>query len=338
MVSVHHKWGETPMSEQATYIVRDNEIVYPPPYQQADTCLMAWMVPSPREKQKAILDAQLNACSGGHPYEYRPLLSQAMIVLANIEKVSSLDPSSAELGWIPEVDVCTWILCGAYKLVDGKLELDHLAWYLPYIWVNNADTMANGREVFGYPKALCWAKVPVTPKDPGPFWADALVIPEGVGPQEVVRKRVLELTPAPGLNDPPPLCFDEGQKVQAFREIAKRLHEAGQADCDLNFFLETFLELIGGHVPMVFLKQFRSVTSSHGACYQAIVEANATINAFRGAGISLSAWNLTLPKYASVDIAGNLLTTPIPRIEWSFHIQFSFSMDLGQEVWRFGGK
>jgi hypothetical protein len=327
------------MSEQATYIVRDNEIVYPPPFEQANTCLMAWVVPSPKQKQKAILDAQLNACSGGSPYEYRPLLSNALMVLANIEKVTSLDPSSAQLGWIPEVDVCTWILCGAYKLVDGQRKLDHLAWYLPYIWVNNADTMANGREVFGYPKALCWAKVPTTAKDTGPFWADALVIPEGVGPQEVVRKRILELAPAPTSKDAPaPLLFDASQKVEAFREIAKRLHTAGEADCDLNFFFQTFLELIGGHVPMVFLKQFRSASSSTDACYQAIVEANATINGFQGAGISLSPWNLTLPKYASVDIAGNLLTTPIPRIEWSFHIQFSFSMDLGKEVWSFGGK
>jgi hypothetical protein len=327
------------MSEQATYIVRDNEIVYPPPFEQANTCLTAWVAPSPKQKQKAILDAQLNACSGGSPYEYRPLLSSALVVLANIEKVTSLDPGAAELGWIPEVDVCTWILCGAYKLVNGKRKLDHMAWYLPYIWVNNADTMANGREVFGYPKALCWAKVPTTPKDAGPFWADALVIPEGVGREEVVRKRVLELTPAASpLDIPPPLSFGAGQKHEAFREIAKRLHGAGDAECDLHFFLETFLELIGGHVPMVFLKQFRSATSSNGACYQAIVEANATINGFQGAGISLQPWTLTLPKHASVDIAGNLLTAPIPTIDWSFHVQFSFSMDLGKEVWSHGAE
>jgi hypothetical protein len=89
---------------------------------------------------------------------------------------------------------------------------------------------------------------------------------------------------------------------------------------------------------MVFHKQFRSASSSTGACYQAIVEANATINGFEGAGISLQPWKLSLPKYASVDIAGNLLASPSPTIDWSFHIQFSFSMDLGREVWRFGGQ
>lgn len=327
------------MVEETTYIVRDNEIVYPPPYQQSDTCLMAWGVPSPKAKQKAILDAQLNACSGGQPFEYRPMLSRALLVLANIAKVTSRDPSAADLGWIPEVDVCTWVLCGAYNSVNGKRELDHFAWYLPYIWVDNADTMANGREAFGYPKAICWAKVPVTPNDAGPFWADALVIPEGDGPQQVVRRRILDVTPVPGAKSAAPLRrFDACQKLEAFEEMATLLHREGEADCDLHLFLSVFADLLGGHVPMVFLKQFRSASSPSGACYQAIVEANATINGFKGAGISRSSWDITLPKYASVDVAGHLLTTPTSRVDWSFNVEFSFSMDLGQEVWRAGGR
>src|SRR6185295_5291476 len=153
------------MSDRATYINRDNEIVYPPPYEQADTFLTAWALPCPKDKQRAILDAQLNTCSGGRPFEYRPLLSRALLVLANIGKVSCLG-AGAPQGWIPEVDICTWLLCGAYKLVNGRRELDHLVWYVPYIWVTTADTMATGREVFGYPKAIGWAQLPQDPDDP----------------------------------------------------------------------------------------------------------------------------------------------------------------------------
>jgi hypothetical protein len=111
----------------------------------------------------------------------------------------------------------------------------------------------------------------------------------------------------------------------------------GEAECDLAFFLTTFKELLGGHIPMVFLKQFRDATNSSGACYQAIVEANATINAFGGAGISRSGWTLELPAYASVNVAKYLLATPIQRIDWKFQMSLSFSCDLGTEVWRFGG-
>jgi hypothetical protein len=327
------------MSEHATYINRDNEIIYPPPYEQADTFLTAWVVPSPKDKQQAVLDAHLNACSGGSPYEYRALLSQTLLVLANIQRVTSLDPSSRDLGFIPEVDICTWILCGAFKRVNGKLELDHLAWYVPYIWVTTADTMATGREVFGYPKAIGWAQLPQSPEDPGPLWADGLVLPTFGPESEVVQRRLFDLARDPGGSvAEAPRTFGAGQKREAFEALATKLHEAGEADCDLRFFLTTFQELLGGHLPMVFLKQFRDVTNPKGACYQAIVEANATINGFSGAGFLPGGWELQTYSYASVDIPAHLGWELKQRVDLGFYVYFSFSMDLGQEVWRAGAQ
>lgn len=324
------------MVEKPTYIVRDNEIVYPPPYEQAETLLTAWVLPSPKEKQKAILDAHLNRCTGGQPFEYRPLLSHVMLVLADIKKVTSLDPEAAKYGYIPEVDICTWILCGAYKLVNGKRELDHLVWYVPYIWVTNADTMATGREAYGYPKAIGWAQLPSGPDDPGPLWADGLVLPTFSPETQVTQRRLFDLQREGGAGAAPPR-FDAGQKREAFEAIAKKLYDVGEASCDWHFFVSMFKELIGGHLPMVFLKQFRDATDPKAACYQAIVEANATINAFRGAGFLPPGWNLQMYSYASVDMPAHLGLAPKQRVDLGFYVYFSFSMDLGREVWRAGG-
>jgi len=326
------------MIERATYINRDNEIVYPPPYEQADTFLTAWVLPSPKEKQQAVLNAHLNACSGGSPFEYRPLLSHALLVLADIRRVTSLDPGAAQKGWIPEVDICTWLLCGAFKLVDGKRKLDHLVWYIPYIWVTTADTMATGREAFGYPKAIGWAQLPEGPNDPGPLWADGLVLPTFSPETEVVQKRLFDLVRGAGCtSEAAPQTFGAGHKREAFEAIAKKLHEVGQADCDFNFFVQSFAELLGGHIPMVFLKQFRDVTDPSAACYQAIVEANATVNGFSGAGFLPGGWDLQMYSYASVDMPAYLGFEPKQRIDLGFYVNFSFSMDLGKEVWRAGG-
>lgn len=323
----------------ATYIERDNEIVYPPPYEQANTLLTAWIVPSPRDKQKALLDAHLNACCGGNPFEYRPLLSHVLLVLADIRRVTSLERGAARKGFIPEVDVCTWMLCGAFKEVGGKRQLDHLAWYVPYIWVTTADTMATGREVFGYPKAIGWAQLPEGPDDPGPLWADGLVLPTFSPESEVVQRRLFDLARGPErAGGAPPLRFGAAQKREAFEAIARRLHEVGRCDCDFNFFVSTFEELLGGHVPMVFLKQFRDVKSSTGVAYQAIVEANATVNGFSGAGFLPGGWDLRMYSYASVDIPAHLGIQPRQNIDHGFYVDFSFSMDLGKEVWRFGGE
>jgi len=62
--------------------------------------------------------------------------------------------------------------------VNGKEVLDHVAFYIPYIWVTNAYTMATGRESFRYPKSFGWAEMATSPTSPGPLWADGLVLPD----------------------------------------------------------------------------------------------------------------------------------------------------------------
>jgi hypothetical protein len=87
----------------------------------------------------------------------------------------------------------------------------------------------------------------------------------------------------------------------------------------------------------VFLKQFRDVTDPNAACYQAIVEANATVNGFSGAGFLPGGWELQMYSYASVDMPAYLGFEPRQHIDLGFYVNFSFSMDLGKEVWRAGG-
>jgi len=259
-------------------------------------------------------------------------------VLADIGKVSC-SGAGAPQGWIPEVDVCTWLLCGAYKLVNGRRELDHLAWYVPYIWVTTADTMATGREVFGYPKAIGWAQLPDDPDDRGPLWADGLVLPTFGPDTEVVQKRLFELVRREPSQDPsPPQKFAASQQREAFEAIARKLHAAGEAECDWSFFVSSFENLLGLHLPMVFLKQFRDVTDPTAACYQAIIEANATVNGFSGAGFLPGGWDLHFYSYASVDLPGKLGFAPRQRVDLGFYVYFSFSMDLGKEVWRAGAQ
>jgi hypothetical protein len=86
---------------------------------------------------------------------------------------------------------------------------------------------------------------------------------------------------------------------------------------------------------MVFLKQFRDAVQPTRACYQAIIEANATITDFRGAGLLPRNWTLQLHQYASHRIVDTLALNPAPHtVHNGFWVDFSFSMDLGQEIWR----
>src|ERR1700752_5191989 len=122
------------MAGKPTYVDRNGDIVYRPPYMESRSRLGVWPLASDGAALQRVLDVALNQPSGG-AVTYRPLLPAVLLVLANIDQVSSLDARDRECGWVPEQDVCFWILAGAYKNVGGKEELDPLAFYIPYIWV-----------------------------------------------------------------------------------------------------------------------------------------------------------------------------------------------------------
>lgn len=319
-----------------TYVDLDGETVYRPPYKQSGIHMTAWPLKASRAALQVVCDKAFNQPSGG-AVEYRPMLSTVLLAFANIPKVSSLDARDQNRGYVDEVDICFWMLVGAYKEKNGKKELDHLVWYIPYIWVTNGYTMATGREVYGYPKAFGWANQPLHAHDQGPFWADALVIPTFTPETPVSRQRILDVTRAPEHFDTL-TEWAEHEKTEAFLAIAKLLADVGEADCDWALLVNLAKDLLGLHVPSVFLKQFRDATSSTAACYQAIIESNFTIKGFRGAGLLPEGWSVDIRSYASHQIAENLGLGPGPyAVDRGFWIDMDFSADLGKEVWRAPG-
>ena len=320
------------------YADRNGDIVYRPPYLQAGTFLTAWVLPSDINALQKICDDALNKPSGG-AVEYRPLFSLVLMVLANIEKVSSLDPEDSKKGWVPEQDICFWILTGAY--VDdgsGTKVLDHIAFYIPYIWVTNGYTMATGREAFGYPKSFGWAQLATSPDDPGPFWADGLVIPVYSPETQVSRHRLIDISRERAVPVPPGgKVYGAGEGGAAVRALVDKMVAMGGAapGVDWNLVCQLIDDALGGHLPMVFLKQFRDCVEPKAACYQAIIEANATVTDFKGMGFLPPDWTLQLKQYASARIIDDLALSAGPtRVDLGFWVDYSFSMDLGHEVWR----
>lgn len=314
------------------YIERDGETVYRPPYEQRDTLLNGWLLRSSKVALQKILDRDLNHPSGGAVH-YKPLTSTVLLSFANIKQIHSLEARDAGRGWIPEIDVCVWILAGAFKTEHGHEELDHMAWYVPYIWVDNPFAVSTGRETVGYPKAIGWMQPPTRPHDPGPFWLDACVLPTYSPTTELTRKRILSISRDPASGHVPlPEWVDDAK--DAFKDIARLFFKLGDIHCDLDFFLNTFENLLGGHMPLVFLKQFRDSATSTRACYQAIIEANATVHKFRRGGLLPGDWKLDIEQFDSLKIRDNLQLPAHSVIDYGFWLDFTFSMDLGSEVWR----
>jgi hypothetical protein len=191
--------------------------------------------------------------------------------------------------------------------------------------------MATGREAFGYPKSFGWANMASSPTDPGPLWADAFVLKTYTPATQVTRERIITLQRDPAAA--PGASFGTG--IEALREV---LHAIRAMDSfpgiDWGFLVQLLVDALGRHLPIVFLKQFRDAVDPTAACYQAVVEANATVTEFRGAGFLPPAWTMQLQQYASAPIVTELAIPASATLDVGFWVDYSFSMDLGREVWR----
>jgi hypothetical protein len=319
-------------SGQPLYVDRSNDIVFRPPYLQTNAKLTAWVLPSNLTALQAVCDNALNNPMGGASAttQYRPILGAVFLVLAQMQKVSSLDPRDSQRGWVPEEDVCFWILTAAY--VNGQF--DHLAYYIPYIWVTSPYTLATGREVYGYLKSFGYAKLAESPSDPGPLWGDGLVLATYTPETEVTRERIISLTQGPTLLGTPQ-TFGAGQQTAAVNALLDRIiptYGAPGVDWTRVRTLAANMSL-----PIVFLKQFRDCVDPTAACYQAVVEANASVVQMNAAQCLPTAWSLTLQQYASATILDDLALSAGPTtVNLGFWLDYTFSQDLGRVIWSAG--
>lgn len=320
-----------PTRVEPQYVERDGDLTVRPPYLQSDAFLMGWLVPAQKAALQRVVDKALNDPAGG-AVDYRVLFSTVLLSFADIERVSSTDPKDSQKGYTPESDVCIWVVVGAYE--DGVL--NRVLFFLPYIWVTSPVAVTIGREVFGFPKEFGWAALPEAPTDAGPFWGDTLVLTHYSPTTPITRQRMVEVSRdaavAPTGHTPLASVAETAELV--FR---KMIDMESEIDPGLTFnwplLWNLIKDVVGGHLPCVFLKQFRSASSPNGASYQAIVEANATIQDLKRGGVVLAPWHLRFWQYASHQVIDSLGVAPAQSSPLSVWVDFTFSMDLGRVVW-----
>jgi hypothetical protein len=115
--------------------------------------------------------------------------------------------------------------------------------------------------------------------------------------------------------------------------LIEKLIEIG-VEIEASLLLALLGDLFSVKVPMVFLKQFRDDSTPDRASYQAIIEAPATVTAFRGAGLLPPGWTLEFERYDSLHPSETLGLGSRQSVDFGFWIDFDFSLDFGREVWR----
>jgi hypothetical protein len=129
------------------YVELGGRQVWRPPYTARRAQVIGFALKADRGALDALLDDAFFEPSGG-AVDYRCAHDHIMVTFATIDELASAEEPDSDCGFTSEKEVSVW--CLAADAAAG----DRLVWYLPYVFTDSGQTVATGREVYGYPKQL----------------------------------------------------------------------------------------------------------------------------------------------------------------------------------------
>jgi len=298
--------------------------VFRGPYLQKDARCAAFLFNADMERLRTLCDQTLNI-SQAFRYQYVPMTSSVMLLFADM-LVSSRDERDAQIGLIPETEVSFWVLTVAMQKTRGGYIPHHLAWFLPYLLVDEANAIATGREVFGFNKLAAHFQKPGQIQKPE-FTADVLGFKKFGTDSIAQREGLLELKASSSAQPTRSNNLDsikKGMAAELLKNISTNLGSG---------LVEFATRFINDHIPLVFLKQFRDAQNTRKACYQRLIEAPLKVETFFEGGLFLQPYTLNIASLASHPLAQNLgLNGTENRSTLGVWMQVDFVLENGFEV------
>jgi hypothetical protein len=298
--------------------------VFRGPYLQKDARLAAFLFHADTEQLTILCDQTLNV-SESFLYKYVPMTSNVMLVFADM-LVSSRDERDSQVGLIPETEVSFWVLTIAMQKTQGGYVPHHLAWFLPFLLVDESNAIATGREVFGFNKLAAQFQKPGQIQRPE-YTADVLGFKQFGADTIAQRERLLELSAssASDLTSSSDLdSIKNGMSAELFRNMRTNLGGG---------LVEFASRFINDHIPLVFLKQFRDAQNTRKACYQRLIEAPLKVERFFEGGLFSEPYTLSIASLASHPLAQSLgLRGADQRSTLGAWMHVDFVLENGVEV------
>jgi uncharacterized protein with NAD-binding domain and iron-sulfur cluster len=284
------------------YVERGGDAVFRGPFLQSGTDYRAFVLRADRDRLAALAHRTFTAPTGG-AVTVRPLGDEVLLSYADIARITSLEPAHARIGGMRELDVALWV----------PAEVEHagerfVAWFIPYIFVDQAAAVATGREHYGFPKVQAEIQ-----RDAAGLRVDAMVIGRQGPDAAAALGRVLTARPdgaAPGRLEQLAVL---GKLVGASLTDATRLTSLFSAD-----------------LPVLFLRQLRDVVDPRRAAWLEVLVANTHTRAVRSATLSDQGWVIELPHTDSHPVAADLGLPARARALAAFTMDFDFEMGLGR--------
>jgi hypothetical protein len=309
------------------YVDYGSMTTVPAPFSSLNTTLQGFWVEADGERLQALCRKVFSETSGG-AVDVRPLGHHVMITWGNIERVVSRTPPFDHRGGVAEPQVAIWVPAATVRERRGRVIAESFKMFVPYIWLDNAMSLATGRELFGYPKSWGWPGFP-SATDQG-FTLDVFGLDFG-DDQLAARHRLFELTPT----DPLPIGERALDGLRAVaRDIADELFERRDdvhVIPGLHFVEDLLHDLVRELVPGIFLKQFRSVEDGLGAALQQIVAAHCKVTRLRAARLA-HRHELTVHQLDSHPVITELGLRS-QTTELAYEVEMDFDVGGGTVLW-----
>jgi hypothetical protein len=306
--------------------------VFRGPHVQHDAQLAAFFFDANSQQLIALCNQYLNFPANGQ-IKYLPLLSKVVVMFAEMF-VASRDERDSQVGRFIETEVTFWIPTMAVRRVGGLFVPDHLAWFVPQLFVDESNSIATGREVYGFNKQHAHIERPASIRHPA-FAVDVLGVRHFAPDVTAQRERLLDMRHTGDAPiDERPGTWQSWDDAQT--EVLPELLKTVAADSK-NKIVEMATMLVTNQMRLVFLKQFRDVADTRLACYQAIVEAPLTLLQFQQGGSLSGDYVLRINPLDSHPLAQKLglrLEHDEQRASLGLWMKIDFLLGAGIEIWK----
>ena len=234
-----------------TYIVRPGDEEMPLPYAFAGLTIRSFPLEADVTRLQAMCDNYLEyrAAGGGRvPSAGRPGVHAGRDLHVALFEERSRGLLLGERDLVQRAG-------GPRPAGEWRWQAQDLAFYFPYIYVDNPWAIATGREVFGYPKAWSTLHIPPDPKHPAPVRLDTMVLPVLAKGTKLELLPLIEVSDAPGRA--PLGMLHEVQNLGTGLEGLPAWPPRTAVGARFQPVREVIHAITEGRIPIVSLKQYR---------------------------------------------------------------------------------
>lgn len=285
----------------------------PAPFECKGGHFLGLVLEGEAQKIDALCQQMLNVPAAGK-VEYAPLGHYVVMVVGPFGELRSKAKGFGPMGFVKETQLSLWLPLAAGSSVSGTFVPDRFVMACPYVWVDNPMSLLNGREEYGYAKALGRF-------DPPNGLADNVTLSAFGGNfgtnNEAAWHELLKIEKVASAGVPIPIPVGSAQAIAGAiaQALATVLGDNASAIEIVGEFVESLLQ---AKVRQVALKQFRDAPKSKNACYQAVVEVPVQL-ANVSPQLLLSQWQVNLKTLQSYPIGYELgISTQTTLLSFEF--------------------